>query len=100
MLFHADIQPPTLKCPSMALQTNTLKGKATGRVVWSVQVSDNSVDVDPNAVIVVRSSHESGQELPIGRTAIQVTAADQAGNVARCDFTTEVKGNLCVGHKR
>ncbi len=56
-------------------------------------MTDNSVDVDPNSVIQVRSSHESGQELPIGRTAIRVTATDQAGNVASCDFDVEVKGN-------
>ncbi|XP_078369574.1 sushi, von Willebrand factor type A, EGF and pentraxin domain-containing protein 1-like [Oculina patagonica] len=85
-----DIQPPVLKCPDNII-TNTSKGKPTSSIVWSVQVTDNSVDVDPNSVIQVRSSHESGQELPIGRTAIRVTATDGAGNVASCDFEVEVK---------
>ena len=93
VIIHTDIQRPALKCPYQ-LKASTSKGKATGRVVWSVQVSDNSVDVDPNAVIVVRSSHESGQELPIGYTDIQVNATDQAGNVATCAWRAEVEGNI------
>ena len=56
-------------------------------------MTDNSFEVDPNAKIEVRSSHESGQELPIGQTVISVTAMDLSGNVATCDFEIEVKGN-------
>lgn len=55
-------------------------------------MTENSVEVDPNAVIQVRSSHESGQELLIGRTLIEVNATDEAGNVATCEFEVEVKG--------
>ena len=55
-------------------------------------MTDNSVTVDPNAVIQVRSNHESGQQLPIGRTYIRITATDQAGNEATCSFDVEVKG--------
>ena len=61
--------------------------------VWGVEVIDNSLHVDPNAVFTVRSSHVTGDELPIGRTAIRVTATDKAGNMAECSFDAEVKGN-------
>ncbi|KAL9973472.1 hypothetical protein ACROYT_G019938 [Oculina patagonica] len=85
-----DIQPPMLECPDNLL-TDTSKGKPTSSIVWSVQVTDNSVDADPNALIQVRSSHESGQELPLGQTLIKVTAKDKVGNEATCHFTVEVK---------
>ena len=82
-----------MTCPDNIL-TNTSKGKPTSNIVWSVQVSDNSVEVDPNAVIQVRASHESGQELPLGRTVIKVTATDKAGNMATCESQVEVKGKV------
>jgi len=81
-----------MTCPH-DIQTTTAKGKATANVLWSIQVTDNSVEVDPNAVIRVRSSHESGQELPIGDTVIRVDATDDAGNNAVCIFFVKVRGN-------
>lgn len=56
-------------------------------------MTDNSVELDPNAVIRVRSSHESGQELPIGQNYIRLNATDNAGNAQGCGFDVEVKGN-------
>lgn len=56
-------------------------------------MSDNSVEVDPNSVIWVRSSHESGQELPIGETIITINATDDAGNYETCTFYVHVRGN-------
>lgn len=91
--LNTDTRPPVLNCPPN-LKVNTLKGKSTGKVTWSVQVSDNSGDVDPNAVIKIESNHKSGQELPIGVIAIRVTATDQAGNEAMCTFEAEVIGNI------
>ena len=73
-------------CPGPSLLINTGKGKATARVLLTIQVTDNSVDANPNAVIVVRSSHVTGDELPIGRTRISFNATDEAGNVADCSF--------------
>ena len=96
--LNTDTRPLVLNCP-LNLKVNTLKGKSTGKVTWSVQVSDNSGDVDPNAVIKIESNHKSGLELPIGVTAIRVTATDQAGNEAMCTFEAEVIGNIqkCIG---
>ena len=59
-------------------------------------MTDNSVQVDPNAVILVRSSNQSGQELPIGNNAIKVTATDEAGNMNSCSFNIVVRGNYCI----
>lgn len=81
-----------MSCP-YNIHTTSTKGKATAKVLWSIQVTDNSVEVDPNAVIRVRSSHESGQELPIGDTLIRVNATDETGNTETCVFNVHVKGN-------
>lgn len=80
-----------MKCPS-AVRTSTSKGKATAKVMWSVEVTDNSVSVDPDAKITVRSRHVPLQELHIGSHDISVNATDKAGNVATCTFTVEVRG--------
>lgn len=50
-------------------------------------MTDNSVQVDPNAVIRIRSSNQSGQELPIGGNVVKVTATDEAGIWPRAAFT-------------
>ena len=78
------------------METSTDKGKPTAKVVWSIQVTDNSVEVNPNAVIRVRSSHESGKELPIGDNVVKVTAADEAGNMGGCSFRIVVRGNYYI----
>lgn len=50
-------------------------------------------------MIKIESNHKSGQELPIGVTAIRVTATGRAGNEAMCIFEAEVIGNVqkCIG---
>ena len=80
-----------MTCPSYA-GGYTTKGKATGIVPWKIEVTDNSVIVDPNAKITVNSSHQPSAEFPIGETGVQVTASDSAGNVASCFFHVTVKG--------
>ena len=60
-------------------------------------MTDNSVLVDPNAEIMLRSTNESGQEFPIGNTVVKVTATDEAGNMAACYFLIEVRGNYYTG---
>ena len=55
-------------------------------------MTDNSVIVDPNAEIIVYSTHQPSQELPIGATGVQVTALDIAGNTATCIFMVYIKG--------
>ena len=86
-----------LNCPGPIIETSADKGKPAAKVVWNIQVTDNSVLVDPNAEIVLRSTNESGQEFPIGDTVIKVTAADEAGNMAACYFLIEVRGNYYTG---
>ena len=62
-------------------------------------MTDNSVQVDPNAVILVRSSNQSGEELPIGTNVIRVTATDEAGNTDSCSFNIVVRGNYYTHEK-
>ena len=88
-----DTESPIMTCPGPALYVNTAPGKATEVVEWSFQVTDNSLDVDPNAMIQVESSHKTIQEFPIGHTVVRINATDQAGNMAKCSFTIVVKGN-------
>ena len=62
-------------------------------------MTDNSIKVDPNALIRVQSSNQSGQEFPIGDNVVKVTATDEAGNVGICSFHILVRGtleNLCL----
>ena len=88
-----DTESPIITCPGLPLYVNTAPGKATAEVEWSFQVTDNSLDVDPNAVIQVESSHKTIQEFPIGYTLVRINAADQAGNMATCGFGIRIKGN-------
>ena len=56
-------------------------------------MSDNSVDVDPQAVIKVQSSHQSPVDVfPIGLNTVIVTATDEAGNTEDCIFLIQVEG--------
>lgn len=86
-----DVEPPLLNCPGPTLETSTDKGKPTAKVIWSIQVTDNSIQVDPNALIRVQSSNQSGEEFPIGDNAVKVTATDEAGNVGTCSFLILVR---------
>lgn len=60
-------------------------------------MTDNSIQVDPNALIRVQPSNQSGEEFPIGDNAVQVTATDEAGNVGTCSFLILVRGNYFLG---
>ena len=71
-----------------------MKGKATGKVQWKVEVKDNSLIVDPKEKIAVNSSHDHqpSQEFPIGKTSLRVIATAAAGNIANCFFLPSLKG--------
>ncbi|XP_073231302.1 sushi, von Willebrand factor type A, EGF and pentraxin domain-containing protein 1-like [Porites lutea] len=86
-----DYRSPTLSCPGPIIIGHTTKGKATGKVSWNIQVTDNSVIVDPNAKITVTSTHQSSQQFPIGATDVQVTASDSTGNTATCSFSVRIE---------
>ena len=71
-----------------------MKGKATGKVQWKVEVKDNSLIVDPKEKIAVNSSHDHqpSQEFPIRKTSLRVIATAAAGNIANCFFLPSLKG--------
>ena len=58
-------------------------------------MTDDSLLVNPDAKIVVHSSHQPLQEFPIGETGVVVNATDEAGNVAKCSFVIVVVGKSC-----
>jgi len=67
-------------------------------VSWEIDVDDNSISVDPNAIVAMHSSPESPQNFTIGRHDIEVTATDKAGNSASCKFWVIVKGKIEQSH--
>ena len=81
-----------MTCPGPNIIGHTTKGKATGKVSWNIQVTDNSVIEDPNAKINVISTHQPSQEFPIDATDVQVTVSDSTGNKATCSFTVKIEG--------
>ena len=96
---YIDRQPPRMSCPLSKIRGVTTKGKATGKVSWSIKVTDNSEIVDPNAKITVDSSHQPSQEFPIGETVVRIIATDNAGNVGReCIFKVEIRGKEHIPH--
>ena len=88
-----------MSCLLSKIRGVTTKGKATGKVSWSIKVTDNSEIVDPNAKITVDSSHQPSQEFPIGETVVRIIATDSAGNVGReCIFKVEIRGKEHIPH--
>ena len=77
-----------MTCSGPSIIGYTTKGKATGKVSWNFQVTDNSGNVDPNAKINVTSS----QEFPIGVNGVLVAASDSTGNTATCSFSVRIEG--------
>ncbi|MGA1823548.1 MAG: HYR domain-containing protein [bacterium] len=75
--------PPEIICPE------NMEISATGvktAVPYEIIVSDNE-DPDPDVI----SNYPSGSLFPLGDTIVTVTAVDDAGNSATCDFTVTVK---------
>ena len=87
-----DVQPPLIECPKDQIIADTAPGKNTARVTWSIKVSDNSVEVEADAVIKVTSSHPNPYDFPIGLTNVRVSATDKAGNTHSCSFDVIAKG--------
>ena len=67
---------------------NTTSGMPTATVNWNApSASDNSGSQE------VTSSHNPGEELPIGETVVTYEAVDPSKNVATQSFTITVTGN-------
>jgi len=84
-----DTTAPRLRCPDISVTVK--KGSPSEMVSWEIHVEDNSIQVEPNATVTLHSSPESPQNLTIGRHDIDVTATDNAGNIATCKFRVIVR---------
>ena len=64
--------------------------KPTAMVVWTDLISIDNSELTPT----VTCDAESGSHFDIGETEVMCQAVDQAGNLATCSFTVDVKGNI------
>ncbi|HYG74025.1 MAG TPA: HYR domain-containing protein [Planctomycetota bacterium] len=78
-----DTTPPTIALPPGAGAEAT--GPQGAVVTFAVNVSDN-VTLNP----AVTFSHVSGSLFPLGTTPVEITATDEAGNVARATLYVSV----------
>ncbi|XP_072175625.1 uncharacterized protein [Diadema setosum] len=79
-----DNTSPVIICP--VEETATLvPGASSGAVSWALPVSDNSGNY------TLTSTHNSGDTFNLGRTSVNYTAEDAAGNTAICTFDVIVR---------
>ncbi len=81
----ADTTPPTISVPDGVIVDAT--SPAGAAVTYSVTATDD-VDTHPS----VACTPASGNVFPIGRTTVECTASDSAGNEAIASFEVHVKG--------
>ncbi|WP_434380562.1 ELWxxDGT repeat protein [Melittangium boletus] len=82
-----DTTAATLTCPSDALVEAEDPGGATA--TWPPAEA-----TDPVSTPSLTYSHASGSRFPLGRTPVEVTARDGAGNVSRCTFHVVVRDSV------
>ncbi|XXF75309.1 HYR domain-containing protein [Myxococcaceae bacterium GXIMD 01537] len=80
-----DTTPPQVTCPAPVV-VEALGAFGAKASFPAAQVSDDS-----NEPPSLSSTHASGSDFPLGVTTVTVTATDDAGNVASCQFTVTVK---------
>ncbi len=80
-----DTTPPVVVCPAGMSAEPT---SSAGAIVswWGARVSD-----DVTASIPLTYSHLPGSTFPLGKTVVEVTARDEAGNEASCTFDVWVR---------
>ena len=82
LLLEVNVVAQSLKTIKRLAARKRMKGKATGKVQWKVEVKDNSLIVDLKEKITVNSSYQPSQEFPIGMTSVRVITTDAARNIA------------------
>lgn len=87
-----DQQAPTFACPpSITVNTDAMACEATN-VMWTEPTPTDNCDMTGANVSLV-SSHNSGDDFPLGITTVSYRATDNAGNSANCSFTVTVVDN-------
>ncbi|KAG8455052.1 hypothetical protein GDO86_001318 [Hymenochirus boettgeri] len=86
-----DVDPPVIdRCRSPPIMQVTGNEEFLS-VMWEEpQFSDNS-----GAPLVITKTHSPGVLFPVGKTLVQYTATDPAGNQMICDIHITVKGSPC-----
>ncbi|XP_071943033.1 uncharacterized protein [Antedon mediterranea] len=95
-----DNSSPVIECPTN-ITSNNYFGEGNGLIGVSTDERSPNATVtwDPpvtsgnGTVIVVSSSYESGDMIPIGIHTITFTATDSSGNIDTCDFGLQVVDN-------
>jgi Ca2+-binding RTX toxin-like protein len=103
-----DTTPPTLTVPEDRMVEATSTAGAV--VTYTVTAEDNvdgtaTLEEDGTTVtqddvggdITISCIPRSGSVFPIGRTTVECTATDEAGNTGRASFTITVNPRTCVG---
>ena len=57
-------------------------------VIWSAPVATDNSEMTPN----VTCNPENGSQFVIGKTEVNCTAVDKAGNQATCSFSIDILG--------
>ena len=87
----SDTQAPSLTCPA-DVTVNVPSGATQGVATWMApNISDNC------HVASTMSNFNSGDSFPIGTTAVNYTATDNAGNSNSCSFNVTVTSNPAAG---
>ncbi len=86
----ADTIAPTISnCPNSQSYTVPI-GTSVQTVTWTEPTAQDNTGVLPTLI----STHQPGDEFPIGDTDVIYTATDQAGNSATCTFTITIGNSL------
>ncbi|MFN8396140.1 MAG: HYR domain-containing protein [Bacteroidia bacterium] len=81
----ADLQAPTIACPSAILHPND-PGQCSAAVTFSANATDN-------CAVTISYSIAPGSSFPVGTSTVTATATDPGGNSASCTFTVTVNDN-------
>lgn len=82
-----DTTKPVFSCVQPAVVVNPQED-CYGVATWDPPIATD------NCNVTITSTHEPGDEFPMGRTVVQYTASDAAGNQATCSFNVIVRDNL------
>ena len=77
------IMPVIANCPTDIMQTVAV-GQTTAAVTWIPPTATDNVT--PTNQITMVTTHTSGQQFPVGTTAVSYIFRDLAGNEATCTF--------------
>ena len=83
--------PPTVTCPPH--QQVTVEGNEPSAIVnYPPAIAEDN----RGGTVTITYSSLSGSAFSVGTSVVKVTATDEAGNIAQCEFTITVSGKTCL----